>query len=155
MQRQLREFFGRKSTFLIYGPKDSPCSCDQLLVVGGHLRKTTEKCNKLHLFCDVINVTHPYESYIIIMSHTSLWVIHPYESYIMKALDLRFQDFGRLSVMVSYTALVMRVWHFRRSDLAAAYALAGVSDPTFWLFTPEKSTTVQAVFLINQFSLRF
>ena len=35
--------------------------------------------------------------------------------------------------MVSYTALVMRVWHFRRSDLAAAYALAGVSDPMFWI----------------------
>ena len=51
----------------------------------------------------------------------------------MKALDLRFQDFGRLSVMVSYTALVMRVWHFRRSDLAAAYALTGVSDPMFWI----------------------
>ena len=35
--------------------------------------------------------------------------------------------------MVSYTALVMRVWHFRRSDLAAAHALAGVSDPMFWI----------------------
>ena len=45
---RLQEFFGRKSTFfLIYGPKDSPCSCDhfhtKLLVVGGHLRRRNPK----------------------------------------------------------------------------------------------------------------
>ena len=62
------------------------------------------------------------------------------------------------NVMVSYAALVMRYGNFRRSDLAAAYALAGVSDPSSDVLTPEKSTTVKVlftVFLINQFSLRF
>ena len=59
-----RIFWAKINIFLIYIPKDSPCSCDhfhtKLFVVGGRLRrrnrrKLPKKRNQSHLFCDVIN----------------------------------------------------------------------------------------------------
>ena len=91
---RLREFFGRKSTFfLIYVSKDSPCSCDhfhtKLLVVGWRLRRRNPRKQQKNAIIYICFVTSSMT--------LALWVIHN-----LKVLDLKVQDFGRLSAAIKW-----------------------------------------------------
>ena len=79
--------------FLINSPKDSPCSCHHFhhrpLVVGGHLRRRNQRKQQKNAINYICFVTSSMTS--------ALWVIHH-----PKALDLKFQDFGRLSAAITW-----------------------------------------------------
>ena len=99
-----RIFWSKINIFLIYVPKDSSCSCDhfhtKILVVGGHLRRRNLKNNRKNAISHICFVTSSMTS--------ALWVIHH-----MKALNLNFDNFSRLSAVTTwwrYRAKCTRTW---------------------------------------------
>ena len=88
-----RIFWSKINIFLIYVPKDSPCSCDyfhtNFLVVGSHLRRRNPE-----------NIRKNANSHICVVASSitsALWII-----YHLKELDLMCDNFGRLSAATTW-----------------------------------------------------
>ena len=86
-------FWSKINTFLFNSPNDSPCFCHHFhtrpLVVGDHLRRRNPRKQQRNAINYICFVTSSMTS--------ALWVVHH-----LNSVDMKFQDFGRLSAAITW-----------------------------------------------------